>query len=402
VGWLATLLRGQAACSAVTRPAAHCTSAPHASAAAPYVSAAALLLGRAATKWTPSGARRGGASRLSRPHRRAQMCLAAAASSPARVPAGRPSLASRPQRLHNGPVGQGEGDEEGGGGAGYETSVCVAMRHERLAAAALRECGGRAYWLPARPTDPAIGGPGWGGWGGWEEYLNGRECPGFVTGFLLPVTRHLSAPLTILHAAALLGLVPPHAPAPAPAGPGASRAELRVDLIGATRTAELAPWGKLEEVLHLLPALRRLTTVMVSPDLAHPGRPGPTRFAVHGGAGPGGEAEPAELGLCGGCRGAGVEWVLETHGVLYHEYRAGPDYRRPDLAVALHSACSDLGRGPPRRPGPRRKMAARGGGERGRGALRGRRLTPCRRAPGRGRGGGGRAQSRGGGEISGD
>ena len=242
--------------------------------------------------------------------------------------------------MHEGPAGL-PGASEGGGG--YETSVCVAVRHERLAAAALRECGGRAYWLPPRAADPGTGGPGWGGWGGWEEYLNARGCPGFVTGFLLPATRHLSVPLTILHAAALLGLVPPHSPRGAAARPGPT--ELRVDLIGATRGAELAPWGKLEELLHLLPSLRRLTTVMVSPELAHPDRSAPTRFRVHGGAAGGGEAEPAELGVCAGCREAGVEWTLETHGRLYHEYRAGPDYRRPDMAVALHSDCSDLGRG---------------------------------------------------------
>ena len=117
----------------------------------------------------------------------------------------------------------------------------------------------------AEATQGHLGGrpPGLAGLAGWEGYLNSRGCPGFVCGYLLSVTKHLSFPLTMVHALELLAGLLPAAPssqsshtAP-PNEEGGGRfpgEELVVHVIGASEYVELLPWTKFEEVTLLFPA----------------------------------------------------------------------------------------------------------------------------------------------------
>ncbi|SMY19831.1 unnamed protein product [Zymoseptoria tritici ST99CH_1A5] len=106
------------------------------------------------------------------------------------------------------------------------------------------------------------------------------------------------------------------------------REELLLHLIGAT-SREFNRLDLFEDILHLLPGLKRLHVLICGPN-APMALGGPLN-------------NPAQHGVldnCGPCSVSGRQRTLLMFGGRYHEYLQDPTYRQPDLAVLFHSGRS--------------------------------------------------------------
>lgn len=125
-------------------------------------------------------------------------------------------------------------------------------------------------------------------------------------------TETLAKPLTIL--AALEKCFPDIA----------QRETLSLYLIGAGQP-ELDSFMSFEELLHLLPKLRSLTTWMIGPEMTAR-NPGDVTTP-----------KPISLGCCPVCERNGMTRTCRVVGGKYHDFFTTKEWSRPDLAVMFHS-----------------------------------------------------------------
>mmetsp|Transcript_47432 Transcript_47432/g.151927 ORF Transcript_47432/g.151927 Transcript_47432/m.151927 type:complete len:293 (-) Transcript_47432:288-1166(-) len=154
--------------------------------------------------------------------------------------------------------------------------------------------------------------------GGWEAYEGRRAVPAYPREVLDCATGVLSHPLSIVWG--LERLLPSTA----------SLQDLEyisLHLVGAEDVVECLALVKYEEILHLLPACKRLDVAFVGPECSR---------------------DPMDAGylageMCPACSPRGQEIRMTWHSVPYHEYRASeaPGSGPPTLAVAFNSGMHD-------------------------------------------------------------
>ena len=101
-----------------------------------------------------------------------------------------------------------------------------------------------------------------------------------------------------------------------------SMQRLTIHIVGATGR-EALNLMIFEEIVHLLPSLKHLYTVLIGPKL-----------------GADNSGQEVEMECCPECTSQGRRRTFSSHHSLYHEYAASAAYAKPDLAVLFHSGRS--------------------------------------------------------------
>ncbi|RUP24232.1 hypothetical protein BC936DRAFT_138937 [Jimgerdemannia flammicorona] len=156
--------------------------------------------------------------------------------------------------------------------------------------------------------------------GGWPSYFSWRQFPEVLsdpeetaTAYRTLLTDRLSQPLTILSALQLAQ------------EPSALRAlpTLTIHLAGASQHEILASWAT-EEIMHCIPALQSLHTVLIDPTL---------------------DSKPIinlSLAVCPTCTTRSRSRIFSTHALTYHDFVSSPHYTRPDLVVCFNSGLHEV------------------------------------------------------------
>lgn len=165
----------------------------------------------------------------------------------------------------------------------------------------------------------------------WHEYLttvSGQpDVPGLISPDLDPLdveaeswaralrasTFKLSSMLTIV--AALEAVLPDLA----------TKESLTLHLIGAAFESELRMLAAFEELLHLLPSLKTLQYVLVGPEVGSEDNNTVVTFDC-----------------CPACTNANRTRSAVIFKGVYHDFAQSADYRKPDLAVAFNTGCSQM------------------------------------------------------------
>ena len=160
----------------------------------------------------------------------------------------------------------------------------------------------------------------------WDEYFALRCNQSWPMKRLLPApyfpvgTRELSQPVNCLQAMYIHGIEN-----------FGSLSTLTIHIVGADKSYEWSPspthvW---EEIMHCLPAVKKMELIFVGPDLFTRVNPNADYRA------------PMDLECCPDCIGKGRKRVMTTYAKKWHEYRADKDrYTKPDLVVAFNTGMS--------------------------------------------------------------
>jgi mitochondrial splicing suppressor protein 51 len=124
-------------------------------------------------------------------------------------------------------------------------------------------------------------------------------------------TDTLSPPLSIIAALEDIRLV--------------SKEEITLHVIGAARN-EISEMMLMEELLHLLPSLKRLDILYI----------GPNTPALNSSF----EYKTIDMDCCPACKSSNRRRLVTLYRALYHDFAQSPHYRKPDLAVLFHSGRS--------------------------------------------------------------
>jgi splicing suppressor protein 51 len=170
-------------------------------------------------------------------------------------------------------------------------------------------------------------GRAWGVYFAAREPQRCRRYRDFPPGLLLHSTGALSRPLT-----ALLALRAAHG-----ATWLATATALTLHLVGATQEFEVQQLQAYEELLHLIPSLRRLDLVFIGPEVGFPERElrdVTQRIAFD------------SLGCCPGCEARGAQRRMGVRVATYERVLAGCAANPPpDLVVAFQAGFSELADG---------------------------------------------------------
>lgn len=162
----------------------------------------------------------------------------------------------------------------------------------------------------------------------WDQYFQMRDPEYFQFSqegrlppeFLPASTQELSQPLTCLYAMYLHGI-----------DRFKDETTLTVHVVGASPTYEICPSCVWEELLHCLPAVKKLRLVFVGPDACS--------NAIDG------HYESDDSGCCPTCESQDRSRGTYIYGLTYHDYKASIMFKSPDLIVAfntgMHEVCTE-------------------------------------------------------------
>jgi splicing suppressor protein 51 len=161
-------------------------------------------------------------------------------------------------------------------------------------------------------------------YGGWSDFFESipfsmqGQNPEHVDEELHPVMATDSSNMSVTILAALEATIPNLL----------NKSDLTIHLVGASGR-EVTHLLLFEDLLHLLPQLKKLHIVLCGPDRA-----------LMSPRSTGDLGQEFEMDSCPACTSAGKRKTASIYLGVYHDFAKRPAYRKPDLAVLFHSGRS--------------------------------------------------------------